>query len=208
MRKAPACPRCGGPVREPSAWSSAWQCGLHGEVDPLRTLSGPSAAGLGGLLRGAVVPVWLPWPLPAGWLVSGFAGAGDERSGTRGCAVAVSGPNPVGGPGEMLLVSEELGVGLGAGCAGLAGPDPGSDFAAGPPHAVVSFGHHEFPVWNVDAPGRAAFVGEVMGNWLWLILWPDTAGVLLVEPLELRDLRDPGQDLDLPFGAQSPRLPG
>ena len=60
----------------------------------------------------------------------------------------------------------------------------------------------------MDAPGRAAFVGEVMGNWLWLILWPDTAGMLLVEPLELRDLRDPGQDLDLPFGATSPRLPG
>ena len=108
----------------------------------------------------------------------------------------------------MLLVSEELGVGLGAGCAGLAGPDPGSDFSAGPPHALVRFGHHEFPVWNVDAPGRAAFAGEVMGNWLWLILWPDTAGMLLVEPLELRDLRDPGQDLDLPFGARSPRLPG
>ena len=208
MRKAPTCPRCGGPVREPSAWSSAWQCARHGEVDPLRTVSGPSAAGLEGLLRGAVVPVWLPWPLPAGWLVTGFAGAGDERSGTRGCAVAVSGPNPCGGPGEMLLVAEELGVGLGAGCAGLTGPDPGSDFAVGPPHALVRFGHHEFPVWNVDAPGRAAFVGEVMGNWLWLILWPDTAGVLLVEPLELRDLRDPGQDLDLPFGARSPRLPG
>jgi hypothetical protein len=47
-----------------------------------------------------------------------------------------------------------------------------------------------------------------MGNWLWLILWPDTAGMLLVDPLELRDLRDPGQDLDLPFGARSPRLPG
>jgi hypothetical protein len=195
-------------VREPNAWSSAWQCGLHGEVDPLRTLISPSAAGLEGLLRGAVVPVWLPWPLPTGWLVTGFAGAGDERSGTRGCAVAVSGPNPCGGPGEMLLVSEELGVGLGAGFAGLAGPDPGHDFAAGPPHALVRFGHHEFPVWNVDAPGRAAFAGEVMGNWLWLILWPDTAGVLLAERLELRDLRDPGQDLDLPFGARSPRLPG
>jgi hypothetical protein len=29
-----------------------------------------------------------------------------------------------------------------------------------------------------------------------------------VEPLPLRDLRDPGQDLDLPFGAASPHLPG
>jgi hypothetical protein len=26
--------------------------------------------------------------------------------------------------------------------------------------------------------------------------------------LPLRDLRDPGLDLDLPFGAASPRLPG
>jgi hypothetical protein len=208
MRKVPTCPRCGGPVHEPSAWSSAWQCDVHGQVHPLRMVYSPSAEGLVGLLRGVAVPVWLPWPLPAGWLVTGFAGAGDERSGTRGCIVAVSGPNPVGGPGEMLLVSEELGVGLGAGCAGLNGPDPGSNFAAGPSHGCVRFGNHDFPLWHVDTPGRAAFAGEVMGNWLWLILWPDTAGMLLVDPLELRDLRDPGQDLDLPFGAQSPRLPG
>jgi hypothetical protein len=32
--------------------------------------------------------------------------------------------------------------------------------------------------------------------------------MLLVEPLALRDLRDPGQDLDLLFGALSPHLPG
>ena len=51
------------------------------------------------------------------------------------------------------------------------------------------------------------FAGEVQGRWLWVVLWPDTAGTLLVEPLALRDLRDPGQDLDLPFGAASARLP-
>jgi hypothetical protein len=159
------------------------------------------------MLRHPVVPVWLPWPLPAGWLVSGFAGAGDDRSGTRACVVALSGPNPVGGPGDLLLISEEMGTGLGARFAGLAGPDPGEGFATGPPHSLVRFGHHEFPLWHVDAPGRAAFAGEALGNWLWVLLWPDTAGVLLVEPLSLRDLRDPGQDLDLPFGAASPRLP-
>jgi len=92
--------------------------------------------------------------------------------------------------------------------AGLPGPDPGSDFAARAPATTVRFGNHEFPLWHVDAADRAAFAGEMLGNWLWMILWPDTAGVLLVEPLELRDLRDPGQDLDLPFGAPSPRLPG
>jgi hypothetical protein len=207
MRNAPSCPRCGGPVHEPSAWSSAWQCDVHGEVHPLRSVSSLSAEGLEGLRRGAVVPVWLPWPLPTGWLVTGFAGAGDERSGTRGCVVALSGPNPVGGPGEMLVVSEELGVGLGARLAGLDGPDPGSGFTSGAPHALVQFGNHEFPLWHVEAPDRAAFAGEILGSWLWLILWPDTAGMLLFDPLELRDLRDPGQDFALPFGARSPRLP-
>jgi hypothetical protein len=207
MRTAPACPRCGGPVREPSAWTSAWHCDVHGQVHPLWPAHSPTAAGLEGLLRGVAVPVWLPWPLPTAWLVTGFAGAGDERTGTRACVVALSGPGPVGGPGEMLLVSEEIGVGLGARFAGLGGPDPGSGFASGPSHALVRFDSHEFPLWHVEAPGRAAFAGEMMGNWLWLILWPDTAGMLLMDPLELRDLRDPGQDLDLPFGAPSPRLP-
>jgi Family of unknown function (DUF6758) len=177
-------------------------------VDPLGAVYSPSRDGLEGLLRIAGVPLWLPWPLPAGWLVTGFAGAGDERTGMRGCVVALSGPNPVGGPGDLLLVSEELGVGLGARFAGLDGPDPGSGFATGQPHAFVRFGHHEFPLWSVDAPDRAAFAGEVMGGWLWAVLWPATAGVLLVEPMTLRDLRDPGQALDLPFGARSPRLPG
>jgi len=209
---APTCPRCDSVLREPRAssraWSSAWHCERHGAVYPLRTGLSPSRQGLDGLLRGAAVPAWLPWPLPPGWLVTGFAAAGDERSGTRGCVVALSGPNPVGGPGEMLLVSEELGVGLGARFAGLAGPDPGADFAAGPADALVQFSNHEFPLWHVAAPGCAAFAGEVMGSWLWLVLWPDTAGMLMIEPLPLRDLRDPGQDLDLPFGARSPRLPG
>jgi hypothetical protein len=202
------CPRCGEAAAAPSAWSSSWRCDQHGEVYPLRQVQSLSPEGVAGLLRNAVVPVMLPWPLPDGWLVTGFAAAGDERSGTRGCAVALSGPNPVGGPGEMLVVCEELGVGLGAYCAGVDGPDPGAGLATGPPHAQVRFGNHEFPLWLVDAPGRAAFVGEMLGGWLWVVLWPDTAGTLLVEPMQLWDLRDRSQDLDLPFGARSPRLPG
>ena len=117
--------------------------------------------------------------------------------------------DPIGGGlGDMLLISEEPGIGLGARLAGITGPDPGEGFAAGLPHALVRFGKHEFPLWHVAAPQRAAFAGEVLGNWLWIVLWPDTAGVLLVEALPLRDLRDPGQDLDLPFGPRSLRLPG
>jgi len=208
MRSQPTCPRCAGPVHAPSESSGGWRCGLHGEVDPLRPAYSPSREGLSGVLRGAAVPVWLPWPLPPGWLVTGFAAAGDERSGSRGCVVALTGPNPVGGQGEMLIIAEELGVGLGARFAGLDGPDPGRDFAAGPVDASVQFGHHDVPLWHVEAPNRAAFAGEVMASWLWVVLWPDTAGMLLVEPLALRDLRDGGQVPDLPYGVMSPHLPG
>jgi hypothetical protein len=207
MRAAPSCPRCGSGLHGPDAWSSAWRCDAHGEVAPLRPVHSPSREGLSGLLRTASVPVWLLWPLPSGWLVTGFAGAGDERTGARACVVALTGPNPVGGPGEMLIVAEEPGIGLGAHLAGLPGPDPGNEFAAKPPDASVQFGSHVFPLWHVETPDRAAYVGEAMGSWLWLLLWPETAGLLLLEPLMLRDLRDPGQDLDLPFGAPSPRLP-
>jgi len=208
MMKVPICPRCQGELSEPSAWHSAWQCALHGAVQPLRPARPPSPEGLRALLKAAVVPTWLPWPLPAGWLVTGFTGAGDDRSGTRGCVVALSGPSPAGGLAEMLVISEEPGLGLGAGFAGLSGPDPGEGFATGSPVACIQFGLHEFPLWHVESAGAAAFAGEVLGSWLWIILWPDTAGFLLLEPLSLRDLRDPGLDLDVPFGAKSPRLPG
>lgn len=207
-RHGPAtCPRCGKPGREPSAWSSAWRCDWPGEVHPLRPAVSPSREGLEGLLRTAGVPAWLPWPLPFGWLVTGFAGAGNERTGTCVSAVALTGPDPLGGPAAMLVVAEEPGVGLGAGLAGLDGVDPGAGFASAPPAATVSFGKHDFPLWPVDSPGRAAFAGEIKGHWMWVVLWPETAGVLLLEPIRLRDLRDPGQDLDLPFGAPSPRRP-
>jgi hypothetical protein len=132
-------------------WSSAWRCDLHGDVHPLHPVFRPSAEGRDGLLRTGGVPVWLPWPLPASWLVTGFATT--------------------------------------------------------PPVAAVSFGNHDFPLWPVDSPDRAVFAGEIKAHWLWVVLWPETAGTLLIEPIALRDLRDPGQDLDLPFGAASVRLP-
>ena len=124
------CPRCQKPAHAPTAWSSAWRCDLHGEIQPLAPVRLPSTDGLHALVRQAQVPVWLPWPLPPGWLVSGFTGAGDERTGTRASAVSLSGPNPLGGPADMLIIAEEPGVGLGAGLAGLPGPDPGDGFAA------------------------------------------------------------------------------
>lgn len=207
----PACPRCAALLRPPSALATGWHCAEHGEVCPLWPALSPSPAGLARLLSSAAVPVWLPWPLPPDWLVTGFAVAGDERTGTQGCAVALAGPGPQAGLAELVLVSERPRVGLGARLAGLDGPDPGGAFPAGPPAAAVSYRRHELPLWQVNAPdadGRAAFAGEVKGTWLWLVLWPALAGLLLAQTLPVTDLRDPGQHLDLPFGAPSRRLPG
>ena len=177
---------------------------MHGDIDPLWQVDPISDVGLAEITAVAEVPVLVPWPVPAGWLVTGFAAVGESR----GSAVALSGPNPVGGPADMLLICEEPGIGLGAASAGLPGPDPGGEFAACSPQARVELGHHELPLWHVDAAGCAAFAGELLGRWLWVLLWPDTAGTLLVEPLPLVDLRDPGCEPDLPFGPRSPRLPG
>ena len=135
---------------------------MHGDVYPLRPVYPPSREGMDALLRRAAMPVWLPWPLPVSWLVTGFAGAGDDRTGARACVVALSGPNPVGGPGDLLMVAEEPGVGLGAWFAGLDGLDPGHDFAARSPYASLRYGRQEFPLWHVQAPDRAVFAGEAM----------------------------------------------
>jgi hypothetical protein len=63
------------------------------------------------------------------------------------------------------------------------------------------------PLWSLDGgPDRAVYVGEALGHWLWAVLWPAAAGVLMLDRLELLDLREPGMTLDLPFGAASPRL--
>jgi hypothetical protein len=159
----------------------------------------------------ARVPAWLPWPLPVGWLLTGVAHAGDERTGGRAVAVACSGPAPFGGVGELVLVSEEPGVGLGAWLCGVPGPDPGPDFAAGPAGTRVVTAGWPTPLWSVLedpdlAHDRAVWVGEAGGAWLWAATWPETADLVLHDDLALVDLRDPGFPLDLPCGALSPRL--
>lgn len=206
MRPPPTCPRCSGELHAPGLWSSAWVCARHGEVHPLQPVSRPSAEGLRGTRHAAGVPLWLPWPLPDRWLVTGFARAGDERSGARACALALSGPAPLGGPADMVLVAEEPGVGLGARYAGLVGPDPGEGFGRGLPYAKMYAHGHPVPLWSVQAGAdRAAFAGEALACWLWVVLWPAHAGLLLLEYLELLDLRDAGH-LDIPYGALSPRI--
>jgi len=210
VRGEPTCPRCGGELRAPGLWSSDWQCSVHGPVLPLLPAAQPGLDLLEHAAVRSAVPVWAPWPLPVGWLLTGIRCAGDERTGYRATAVGCSGPNPVGGGGELVLVAEDPGVGLGARFAGLPGPDPGAGFDAGPPHAKLHAAGHPTAVWCLDGlADRAVFVGEARGRWLWLVLWPESAGVLLAEDLVLADLRELGAEAELmPFGALSPRLVG
>jgi hypothetical protein len=209
MRGQPVCPRCGGPLHAPGLWSSTWQCDLHGDVAPLQPVVRPGAEGLSATVASARVPVWLPWPLPHGWLVTGFLHAGDERTGWTATAVACSGPAPLGGAGDLVVLAEEPGVGLGAHLAGLAGPDPGEGFDTSAPHAKVQAAGHPTALWSLrSADGCAAYAGEAYGMWLWALLWPSDAGLLLLDHVALTDLRHAGHELDVPFGALTPRLTG
>jgi hypothetical protein len=108
----------------------------------------------------------------------------------------------------MVLVAEEPGVGLGARFAGLANSDPG-DLGGSTPHNKVEAAGHPAPLWTVPGVAdRAAFVGEARGMWLWLVLWPTEAGVLLVGDVALADARDfgPAAYEFLGYGALSPRM--
>ena len=207
MRPEPTCPRCGGELRAPGLWSSAWQCGQHGSVPPYCVLPRPGVEALEHVVKRAKVPVWMPHGLSAGWVCSGFSYAGDDRDGARASVTSMSGPSPLGGAADVVLVAEEPGVGLGARLCGHPGPDPGAGFDAGPPDAKVDIGGHPTALWCLPAgPDTAAFVGEAKGHWIWALVWPATAGVLMYDELAIADLRDGYQEAELAFGSLSPRL--
>jgi hypothetical protein len=208
MTALPTCPRCSGALRAPGFWSSAWVCERHGEVVPFHVAPTPSQQALDLLAAEARVPVWVPNPLPAGWTITGVARAGDAKNGVTATVVALSGPAPRGGPADVVLVAEEMGVGVGAHYAGIAGPDPGADPSVAA-EAKIEAGGHPTALWRVaGAEDRCALVGEARGVWLWCVVWPVDAAAV-VEGLELHDLRDDDHPHTAHvFGAQSPRLAG
>ncbi len=205
MTAPPECPRCAGPVRAPGLWSSQWRCEAHGEVEPLHPPPHPGRRTLAALLEHARVPVWLPDPLPDRWLVTGFRHAGGERAGGAAVVLAASGPCPAGGPADLLVVAEEPGVGLGARYAGIPGPDPCPP-PEGPAAARIHTDGHPTALWSCPGapPDRAVLVGEAKGLWLWLILFPLAASLLVEDHLVLRDARE--WVGEVPFGALTPRL--
>jgi hypothetical protein len=187
--------------------TSSWDCERHGPVHPVHVVARPAPEALWKVAHGCGVPLWAPLPLLPGWTVTGLASAGDERGPAKATVLALTGPSPLGGPADLLLVAEEPGVGLGARFAGLEEIDPGLA-AVGQPDAKVAAAGHPTALWrSPSADDRAAFVGEAMGVWLWAVLWPPAAELVLLEHVALHDLRDVAhQSVDLPIGAPSPRL--
>lgn len=207
MSAAPGCPRCSGVVKPPDLWSSEWRCERHGAVHPYTVSPRVSTEAVEHLVARAAVPVWAPVPLLPGWTVTGLSCAGDDRTRSRATALALSGPSPIGGPADLVLVAEEMGVGLGARIAGVAGPDPVTRLDA-PPDAKVEAAGHPTALWRCEsADDRMAFAGEAKGVWLCAVLWPPAAELVLLEHLKLLDLRDTVAALpDLPFGASTTHL--
>jgi hypothetical protein len=192
---------------------SDWRCDDCGPVLPMHIVHHVGADIMESAAERAKrvpVPMWCPWPLLPGWMVTGVGWAGDDRSGPRATAVACSGPAPLGGPADVVLIAEEPGVGLGNRYAGLPGPDPGDRFAGSvkttAAHARVKAAGWPTPLWAVSATGdRSAYVGEAKGLWLYAVTWPASAGYLFAEDLVLHDLTD-WLPTELVYGAPSPYL--
>jgi hypothetical protein len=88
---------------------------------------------------------------------------------------------------------------------------PGSDIGDGPPHPKVRKDGHPNSQWSVlnsdvdVAFDRSVFAGEAQGRWLWLVLRPASAALLLKDEWILLDIADLGPELiDLPFGGGPP----
>lgn len=219
-------------MRPPGLWSDFWSCPEHGAVAPVHPALPGSDDALRQIAERSQVPLWLPWPLPVGWLVTGVRYAGDEHSGPTATVLALSGPNPMtldaddDLSAELLVIAEQPGVGLATRLAGLNWIDPGAAVATGAAAAKVVAAGHETPMWNVpvehaevvgldvdpemdlemDLESVSAYVGEALGVWLWMLTWPRMGAAVLLESFALVDLRDPEHAYPLPYGALSPRL--
>lgn len=209
MTLAASCPRCSSPA---TGSGTSWQCVDHGTVTPLWR---PSIAGYDDLaehlLRCAAIPTLLPWPMSPGWRVTDFGFVGHPEQDARASLSSCSGASDLDGVVELSVVAEEPGVGLGSRCAGIERTDPGAEIGEGPPHVRVRIDGHPISLWSVStsdsdtAFDRSVFAGEAFGRWLWLILRPASAALLLSDEWILCDVNDLGPELiDLPFGGNPP----
>ena len=203
------CPRCTSPVTHRDG---VWSCPDHGTVTPLwRPTHADYETFAEHVTAAGSVPTLLPWPLPPGWGVTDFGVVADPGKDGRASFITCSGASEADGVVELTIVSEEPGVGLGSRCAGVVSTDPGAEVGAGPPLAKVRIDGHPISLWpvltsEVDVTfDRSVFAGEALGRWLWLVLRPAPAALLLKDEWILMNVAELGPELiDLPFGGTPP----
>ena len=204
----PGCPRCPLPVKEAPG---RWTCADHGPVAPLwRPGEASYDAFVGHLEHADDFPTYLPWPLGPGWHVSDFGVVSEPGRLTKATLSCCSGTSALDGPVDVFVVSEEPGTGLGARVARLTGPDP-EDVGDGPPLTRVRVGTVSVPMWAVSTSSadeefdRVVVAGESSGRWLWMVLRPASAMLLLREEWILRDVSRMGAPLiETTFGGPPP----
>ena len=203
------CPQCAEPVRETE---SGCECPAHGWVTPLwRPQEATYDAFTEHLARTGDFPTLLPWPLGSGWQISDFgvvAGPDQAPTATVACC---SGMSELDGAVDVLIVSEEPGTGLGPRVARLERSYP-PGAGDGPPAARVRLGRATAPLWTISTSradaelDRTVLVGEAEGRWLWLVLYPASAVLLLRDDWILRDVGGVGAVLiEMTFGGTPPR---
>ncbi|MGA8255334.1 MAG: DUF6758 family protein [Nocardioides sp.] len=209
MSLSVGCPRCPAPVAEVS---SAWVCVEHGEIEPLWRPSEVTYTAFGEhLRRSRSLPTYLPWPLSPGWSVTDFAVVGGDPDRARATMTCCSGTSALDGPVDVIVVTEEAGTGLGSRIAGTEHEDPGAEVGQGSPSVRVRIDHQVVPLWPVSTSAsdtewdRSVVAGEAQGRWLWMVLRPASAILLLRDDWILRDTSRSGPHLvELPFGGPAP----
>lgn len=187
-----------------------WQCGDHGSVPVLWRPEEAAYDDFVHHLRGAAhFPTLLPWPMGPGWRVSDFGWVGDP-SGPLATLTACSGTSELDGPVDVIVVAEEPATGLGSRVALRADTDPGSA-GEGAAVARVRLDSVSVPLWGVSTSSagpdwdRTVLVGEALGRWLWIVLRPASAVLLMRDEWILRDLSTAGPALvEMPFGGPPP----
>lgn len=209
-----ACPRCPAVI---TGSGSHWTCPLHGSTAPLwRTVRAEYEA-LGEHLQLArPLPTWLPWPMPPGWHLTDFGCVANPGSNATAVFTTCGGLSEPDGVVEVTVVSEEPGVGLGARIAQVTHTDPGQEAVEeeSPPvrirvdEAAVRLWPVPTTITELGTPAaeesvldRSVLVGEAAGRWLWIVVRPAPAALLLHPKWLLHDISALGPALvDLPFG--------
>jgi hypothetical protein len=213
MSLAASCVRCSAPVLEsPDVLGARWSCPEHGATRALwRPPEATYEAFVEHLASARTFPTYVPWPMSPGWTVTDFAAVGDGPGRTTGTMTCTSGTSELDGPVDALVVAEEAGTGLGARCAGTRYDDPGADIGDRTPTARVRIGSLPANLWDISTStsdgefDRSVLAGEAAGRWLWIVLRPASALLLLRDDWILRDVSRAGPQLvEMPFGGHRP----